>query len=244
MKIGQEIVYIPPEALVLETNLRTGDLRIDDMVRDLLAAGCQLQPIGIDPELHVLFGFRRAAALQKIVQEKLVPKEHVLSRAACIMIENGDRLKLQILENSARINFSPIEEAKILDQLRRVGYKLESAAAMFGKTKGWAGQRLSLLRLPEDVQQMIPDTISAWHGYLLSQMDEKTMRRKIAAMHQVAPKPKGRHDLGAANRKKLLRQLENCRVKTHVRPLINAVIQLLRGEIDLEQFLSALENRA
>lgn len=236
------IVYLDPRDLVLGDNLRTGDSRIDDMVQDLIAAGRQLQPIGIDPARHVLFGFRRAEALRRISEQGLAPEGHPLRRAACTVIEDiedGDRIQLQIIENSARLNFSPIEEAQILVQLRRFGYKTEAAASMFRRTKGWATQRMALLKLPPDVQAMIPDMVSPWEGYLLSQMDPKTMRRRLAAMMEAAPKPK-RHDLGVANRKKLIRQLETCRVNGNVRPVLDAMIQLLRGQMDLDQFLEAL----
>ena len=236
-----EILYLDPGELVLDANLRTGDARIDDMVQDLLAAGRQLQPIGIDPQKQVLFGFRRAEALRRICEQGLVPEGHPLRKAACMVIEDGDQMRLQIIENCARLNFSPIEEAQILMQLRRFGYKVEAAAAMFRRTKGWAAQRMALLKLPQDVQEMIPDMVSPWEGYLLSQMDERSMRRRLAAMQQAAPKP--RHDLGVANRKKLLRQLESYRANGALRPVLDALVRLLRGEMDLEEFVKNLEKR-
>ncbi len=238
-----QILRLDPCDLVLGPNLRFGDPRIDEMVQDLLAAGRQLQPIGIDPERNVLFGFRRAAALRKIRECGMVPESHPLSRAACIEIPAQDaenRIRLQILENTARINFTPIEEAQIIHHLSVAGYKIETAAEMFRRSKSWASQRLALLRLPLDVQAMIPDRISPYEGYLLSQMDERTMRRRIAAMMDAAPK---RHDLTTARRRDLLRDLESRPVNGSLRPIVEALVGLLRGQISIDEFLQRLEEK-
>lgn len=241
--MNSQIIYVDPEELVLGPNLRFADPRIDEMVRDLIVAGRQLQPIGIDPEKKVLFGFRRAAALKKIKQCRMVPEGHPLNLAACVEIQAPDaenRIRIQILENTARINLTPIEEAQIIHHLSVAGYKIETAAEMFRRSKSWASQRLALLRLPLDVQAMIPDKISPYEGYLLSQMDERTMRRRIAAMMDAAPK---RHDLSTARRRDLLRDLESRPVNGALRPIVEALVGLLRGKISIDEFLQKLEEK-
>lgn len=231
---------VDPSRLVLDANLRPGDWRVNDMVQDLLVAGRQIQPIGVEPDYRVVFGFRRAAALQLITRERMVPAEHPLTQAHCIVldpVEGKDRVQLQLLENTARLNYSPVEEAQILEHLRQAGYKLESAARLFRRTKGWACQRLALLKLPPDVQAMIPDSISAYEGYILAQMPVAQMRRRVNAMLEAKPT---RHDLAKVRRRNLVMELEQRPVPIHIRPVIEALIRLLKGKADLDEFLGTL----
>jgi ParB-like chromosome segregation protein Spo0J len=237
-----KIITCDPRHLILDANLRPGDWRVDDMVADLLAAGRQLQPIGITEDRRVLFGFRRAAALLRISEREMVPAGHPLRSAACAVldgdIEGADRVRLQLLENTARLNYSPMEEAAIIQQLRAAGYKTETIAQMFRRTKGWASQRLALLKLPLDVQAMVGEQIAPYEAYLLAQMPEARMRRRVAAMLEAAPK---RHDVATQRRRSLLRELESVPVRGPARPLMQALVGLLKGETTVQEFVGRIE---
>jgi ParB-like chromosome segregation protein Spo0J len=236
------IITCDPRHLVLDANLRPGDWRVDDMVADLLAAGRQLQPIGITADKRVLFGFRRAAALLRIAEREMVPAGHPLRSAACAVLDGDidgvDRVRLQLLENTARLNYSPMEEAAIIHQLRAAGYKMETIAQMFRRTKGWASQRLALLKLPPDVQAMVGEKIAPYEAYLLAQMPEARMRRRVAAMLEAAPK---RHDVATQRRRNLLRELESVPVRGPARPLMQALVGLLKGETTVQEFVGRVE---
>jgi ParB family chromosome partitioning protein len=85
----------------------------------------------------------------------------------CEVTQYNDRemLEIGLTENLQRRDLKPLEEAegfqRFIDQFN---YSIRTLAERVGKDKGYIENRLRLLRLPEDVREMVgarPDTVSA-----------------------------------------------------------------------------------
>ena len=65
-------------------------------------------------------------------------------------------MEISILENVQREDLNPIEEAQAYDSLiRKLGYTQEQLANRVGKSREYCANILRLLKLPEDVQEMV-----------------------------------------------------------------------------------------
>lgn len=188
------LLRVPPSALIVNddhnSRLKTA-VDIKGLVDDLIAAGRQLQPIGLyalpDGNYEVAYGARRARAITEIVNTNAVPDGHPLTKVEGVVIPRGSDVEVyeaNIRENNARVNLSPLEEASALDALVNFhGKTLTDAAKVFGKSKGWASQRIALNTLSADAKRMIEKgTITASDGYELSKMEPEEQASAIAAI--------------------------------------------------------------
>lgn len=94
-------------------------------------------------------------------------------------------LEQQLIENLLRENLRPIEEARALDELRRIGgltSKQLAEAIQISPSK--VTRSLSLLKLPEDIQRDVEDgKIAARAAYELSKLSsDEQMRATITEM--------------------------------------------------------------
>lgn len=78
-------------------------------------------------------------------------------RVAIKVIECSDAeaFDLMIAENLQRKDYSPIEEAKLLQRSRDMGRTMEEALRPFGKSPAWGYERLELLKLDDSVQAKV-----------------------------------------------------------------------------------------
>ena len=95
------------------------------------------------------------------------------ARQAAIMVipcevtdyDDQEMLEIGLTENLQRKDLKPLEEAEGFQRfIDEFGYSIRSLAERIGKDKGYIENRLRLLRMPEDVQEMVvarPDTVSA-----------------------------------------------------------------------------------
>ena len=90
-------------------------------------------------------------------------------------------LELAITENLQREDLHPIDEAVAFGRMQReLGYSYAQIAERLGKSKGYVQNRLRLLQLDEDLQQLVaerPDTLS--HVYELAKVIDQTQRRTL-----------------------------------------------------------------
>ena len=90
-----------------------------------------------------------------------------LSELPCEIVAHTDAQMIEIglAENIQRQDLDPLEEAHMFRTLlEQQGYSQRSLAERIGKDKGYVENRLALLRVPEDVQQMVvqrPESMSA-----------------------------------------------------------------------------------
>lgn len=90
-----------------------------------------------------------------------------LTTIPCDVTQFTDRelLEIGLTENLQREDLDPLEEARGLRQfMDQFGYSIRDMAERLGKSRGYIDNRLALLRVPEDVQQMVvarPDTLAS-----------------------------------------------------------------------------------
>jgi ParB family chromosome partitioning protein len=90
-------------------------------------------------------------------------------------------LELAITENLQREDLHPIDEAIAFGRMQRdLGYSFAQIAERLGKSKGYVQNRMRLLQLDVDLQQLVkerPDTLS--HVYELAKVVEPEQRRAL-----------------------------------------------------------------
>lgn len=112
-----------------------------------------LQPIIVKPSAThkndgtyiVVVGERRYRAF-RLLKRKKIP---------AIIRDEGDTFALSLVENILREELNPIDEANAIRKLIKSGYSQEQVASLVKKSLSWVRQRLLLLRLPKEVQEMV-----------------------------------------------------------------------------------------
>src|SRR4051794_14808371 len=137
-----------------------------------------LQPIVVRPlpggSYELIAGERRTRAA-KLAGLERVP-------AIVRDTEEGERLELALIENMAREDLNPIEEARacatLVDDL---GVTKEELGRRVGRSRVAISNAVRLLDLPDEVQTMIQGgELSAGHGRALLLCKDHTERRKLA----------------------------------------------------------------
>ena len=150
----------------------------DDLVASIKAHGI-LEPIlvrksqglGKSQPFEVVFGHRRFAAAQAAELET-VP-------SIIRELDDTQALEIQIVENLARSDFHPLEEADAYHRLsRQPGYDVQKVAARVGRSAKYIYDRMKLLSLAKDVQALfLADRITAGHAILLARLSVKDQAR-------------------------------------------------------------------
>lgn len=106
---------------------------------------------------QLVFGERRWRAAQMIS----------LAAIPCDIADHtdDDMVEIGLAENIQRQDLDPLEEARALQMfIDQRNYSIRRLAERLGKDRGYIENRLALLRLPDDVQQLVekrPDSIDA-----------------------------------------------------------------------------------
>jgi ParB family chromosome partitioning protein len=124
-------------------------------------------PVKVRPKAHgryeIIFGDRRLEEAKKLG----------LKQINAIVEKADDRTALleHVIENVARQDFLPLEEADAFQRLRKLGYNNERIAKLVGKHPSIVTNRLALLKLPPTVQGYIAgDKISATIAQRIAQI--------------------------------------------------------------------------
>jgi len=137
-----------------------------------------IQPVVVRPRLaggyELIAGERRWRAA----------REAGLDTLPAVIREADDRdtLLLGLVENVAREDLSPVEEARayalLLDEF---GLSLGEVAERVGKAKPTVSNRLRLLELPEDVLELVDrNELSEGHGRAVLAVPDNDGRRRLA----------------------------------------------------------------
>jgi ParB family chromosome partitioning protein len=140
-----------------------------------------MQPLLVRPSddpniFELIAGERRWRAAQKAG----------LHEVPVIVRDVGDKeaLELAIIENVQRADLNPLEEAMGYGQLiEQFDYTQQDLAQVIGKSRSHVANTLRLLRLPEDVRDMVSSgTLTAGHARtLITAEDPATLARQIVS---------------------------------------------------------------
>ena len=107
-----------------------------------------------------------------------------LHRVPCVVkeIPEDKMLELALIENIQRQELNAIEEAHAYKRLiESLGLTQEMVAQRVGRDRTFITNYLRLLRLPEDIQQMVEaEQISMGHARALLGVDEPDIQRRLA----------------------------------------------------------------
>ena len=99
-------------------------------------------------------------------------------------VDDKEALELAIIENVQRVDLNPLEEAMGYGQLiEQFDYTQQDLAQVIGKSRSHVANTLRLLRLPEDVRDMVASgTLTAGHARtLITADDPATLARQIVS---------------------------------------------------------------
>jgi ParB family chromosome partitioning protein len=114
----------------------------------------------------------RAAKLAGLARVPVVVKE----------VPDQSLLEIALIENIQRENLNPIEEAQAYKKLiETVGLTQEALASRVGRDRSYITNYLRLLRLPDDLQQLVIEgRLSTGHARTLLGLSDVDRQRRIA----------------------------------------------------------------
>jgi ParB family transcriptional regulator, chromosome partitioning protein len=155
---------------------RFPEATLDELAQSIEANGI-VQPIVVRRKgnrYEIVAGERRWRAAQRAGLRKIpaVTKE----------VSDDKLLELALIENIQRQELNPIEEAaayrKLIDT---IGLTQEEVSLRVGKERSLIATSIRLLKLPEDIRQLIEEgKLSAGHGRALLMLDDPAAQRRIA----------------------------------------------------------------
>jgi ParB family chromosome partitioning protein len=225
---------------------------------DSIKAQGLIQPVVVRPRLEggyeLIAGERRWRAA----------REAGLATVPAVVREADDRetLLLGLVENVAREDLSPVEEARgyalLLDEF---GLSLGEVAERVGKSKPAISNRVRLLELPEDVLAMVGrGELTEGHGRAVLSVPDNDARRRLARRivrsgMSVRSAERAAREEGARTRARrasavdpalAARITEAVRLLTGFEAKVSAAgLQVpVAGEVELEELAEALERLA
>jgi len=154
-----------------------------DLTESIKANG-QVQPIVVAPmaspgpdgeEFELVAGERRLEALKKL--------KHTTVKAVAVPAKatKKDKFATRISENFGRCDYSPIEEALLVQYaIDAFDMTQQQVAALVGKTSGWVSQRVTALKQPEDIQQALEEgDITFTHMREFGRVKDEKEKKKL-----------------------------------------------------------------
>lgn len=127
-----------------------------------------------DSEFELIAGERRwrAAKLAGLTRVPVVVKE----------VPDESLLEIALIENIQREDLNPIEEAQAYKKLiETVGLTQEALASRVGRDRSYITNYLRLLRLPDDLQQLVKEgRLSTGHARTLLALSHPDQQRRLA----------------------------------------------------------------
>jgi ParB family chromosome partitioning protein len=230
------------------------DDAVGGLAESLKAQGL-IQPVVVRPRLQggyeLIAGERRWRAAREAGLETIP--------AVVREADDRDTLLLALVENVAREDLSPVEEARayavLIDEF---GLSLGDVAERVGKAKPTVSNRVRLLELPDDVLALLGgDGLSEGHARAILAVPDDEGRRRLAKRIvreglSVRAAERAARDAGARSRARRPAAVDPgvaARVRSSLRTLTGidarvgaAGVQLpVRNEVELEELAEALE---
>ncbi len=170
-----DIDLIEPNTLQPRTNF--DEERLEELAQSIKSNGI-IQPLLVRRQngerFQLVAGERRWRAAQRAG----------LLRVPCVVreIPEDKILELALIENIQRQELNAIEEAQAYKRLiETLGLTQEMVAQRVGRDRTFITNYLRLLRLPEDIQQLVErDKLSMGHARALLGVDDPEIQRKVA----------------------------------------------------------------
>jgi ParB family chromosome partitioning protein len=170
-----DIDFIEPNNFQPRTNFN--EEKLEELAQSIRANGV-IQPLLVrrvdDDRYQLVAGERRWRAAQRAG----------LLRVPCVVkeIPEDKMLELALVENIQRQELNAIEEAQAYKRLiETLGFTQEMVAQRVGRDRTFITNYLRLLRLPEDIQQMVEvEKLSTGHARALLGVDDPEIQRKLA----------------------------------------------------------------
>ena len=170
-----DIDLIEPNSLQPRTNF--DEERLEELAQSIKSNGI-IQPLLVRRQngerYQLVAGERRWRAAQRAG----------LLRVPCVVreIPEDKVLELALIENIQRQELNAIEEAHAYKRLiETLGLTQEMVAQRVGRDRTFITNYLRLLRLPEDIQQLVErDKLTMGHARALLGIDDPEIQRKIA----------------------------------------------------------------
>lgn len=134
-------------------------------------------PILVKKSIH---GYELIAGERRLRASKLAHKTEI--PAIVVDFDDTQMMEISLLENIQRENLNVIEEARAYDQLiKKLHYTQEQLAARVGKSREHIANLMRLLRLPDEVSQMVIDKkLSMGHVRALLALKDDSSMKKLA----------------------------------------------------------------
>jgi ParB family chromosome partitioning protein len=97
-------------------------------------------------------------------------------------IDDRAAIELALVENLQRRNIGPMEEARALGALLRLGYSQEELARRLGKSAAHISERLRLTTLPDSIQELVLDgRLSSSAARNVARIPDRERQQAVAA---------------------------------------------------------------
>jgi len=165
---------IDPSAL--QPRVHFDDAKLEELAQSIRSNGV-VQPLLLRPKgdrFELIAGERRWRAAQLAGLTKIP--------AVVRNVSDDKILELALIENIQREDLSPIEEAQAYKKLiETLGLTQETVAERVGRDRSYVTNYLRLLRLPEDIQQLVQvGRLSTGHARTLLGLEDVDRQRRLA----------------------------------------------------------------
>lgn len=152
------------------------DTKLEELAKSIASNGV-VQPILVRPKggrFELIAGERRwrAAQLAGLTKIPVVVRD----------VPDDQVLEIALIENLQREDLNPIEEASGYRKLiETLGLTQETVAERVGRDRSYVTNYLRLLRLPEDIQDLLQSgRISTGHARTLLGLEQADLQRRVA----------------------------------------------------------------
>ncbi len=169
-----DIDLIEPSSVQPRTHF--DEQRLEELAQSIRSNGI-VQPILVrrrGGRYQLIAGERRWRAAQRAGLQRIP--------AVVREIPDDKLLELALIENIQRQELNAIEEAHAYKRLiETLGLTQETVAQRVGRDRSFITNYLRLLRLPEDIQQLLSqEKLTAGHARALLGVDDEEIQRKVA----------------------------------------------------------------
>lgn len=152
-----EIKVLPQQRDANE--METEEQSLAELSENIKALGV-LQPIIVCQTSEGVEPFRLICGERRVLAGRMLSLE-TMPAMVYGPLEQAQIERIQHAENAFRLNFSQINEARVLQaKIAELG-SVEAVAEDFGKSRSWISKRIALLELPTETARLIDEGITA-----------------------------------------------------------------------------------